>query len=155
MTEQATGTPQRPGLLSALCILSFISSGLWMLLGIGIMVAGPTVMGMFMGEMESQMDAAGGSLSSAEAAQMEEGLGAAAGMGTAMFIIIGLIVFLLYLVQFLGVKKMWNLKKSGFTMYAVVNGLFLVGAIISFNIIGIIIIGAFIALYASQRKVMS
>ena len=124
-----------------------------MLLGIGIMVAGPTVMGMFMGEMENTMQAEG--LTGAEAAQAEEAMGAAAGMGTAMFIIIGLIVFLLYLVQFLGVKKMWNLKKSGFTMYAIVNGLFLVGAIISFNIVGIIVIGGFIALYAAQRKHMT
>ncbi len=54
----------------------------------------------------------------------------------------------------MGVAKMWKLQKSGFTLYVIGNGIYLLLMLISVNVLGIIVTGAFIGMYAANRKAL-
>jgi hypothetical protein len=130
---------ERPGGLTALCILTFIWSGLWTLLAlIGIFASGA-----FIGYFENMLPGGGA-------------------MATGIFIAVFAILFILFGLSLFGAIKMFTLKKSGFVIYAISNGLMLLLQIFSlvsaFNLGGLIyllISILFIVLYAQNLKVMS
>ena len=87
---------ERPGMLTALCILTFIWSGLWTLLSlIGIFASGA-----FMSYFENMLPGGGA-------------------MATSIFIIVFVILFILFGLSLFGAIKMFTLKKSGFIMYTI------------------------------------
>ncbi len=146
-TTQSTGTAEagkRPVFLTVLCILSFIAAGFAIIGYVGII----TVMG-----------AATAAVSAIEGmegmSEVMEAAGPSAGM-TWAYIIVG---FLTTIVGLLGVIKMWKLKKQGFMMYAGATVVSLIMGIVysgfGASIVGIIISGAFIAMYYMNTKHMS
>jgi FtsH-binding integral membrane protein len=122
---------KRPTLLTVLCILSFIASGLGILFGVLLLVGAAAVL--------SQL----GSI---------PGLSATGGSGY----LIGTLV--LAGVQFYGVLQMWNLKKIGFFIYAGVQAVGIVLPLIfgmPFSAFGLAITALFVGLYYINLKVMS
>jgi hypothetical protein len=137
MAEETTNK-KRPALLTVLCILSFIGSGLsvlvWLLLTVGI--------GGFLGFLESVPGFS------------EAMTGSGAGMG------VGIMVLNLVLNggTLAGAIIMWQLKKIGFWIY---SGAFVLQFILplilmsaKFSFFGLIIMALFITLYALNLKHM-
>lgn len=137
MSEE-TATTKRPALLTVLCILSFIGSGLsvlvWLLLTVGI--------GSFLGFLENIPG-----FSDAMA-------GSGAGLG------VGIMVLNLVLNggTLAGAIMMWQMKKLGFWIY---SGAFVLQFILPlilmdarFSIFGLIIMALFITLYGLNLKHM-
>jgi len=125
---------KRPGLLTVLCILTFIGSGLGMLVYLLLAVAAGTL-----GAMLSGIPGLGSMI---------------AGGGIALFAS-GLI---LSLGSFFGALKMWKLKKLGFYIYVVAQVLMLILPVIfgaPFSLFGAVITAVFVILYALNLKVMS
>lgn len=131
--EQQTATPTatRPGFLTVLCILSWIWQGIAAVLYLLVMTAGAVV----------------------------EGAAAAAGADTSgtgnMWLYLGL-GFTSIIVAFIGVLKMWKLQKVGFFMYVGAFALSTINDVIydGISMAGLIIGGAFIAMYAINLKAM-
>jgi hypothetical protein len=152
---QTSGAPQRPTFLTVLCILSFIWSGISiivMLLGMGVKgaVEGSGV------DLNEAMDAA--RQANPELYNTPEMQDAMASTGDALswpslILTLGLILVSLY-----GVVKMWNLKKQGFFIYA---GAAVLGLIVplffgqAFSFFGLVLTGIFVGLYYMNTKVMS
>jgi hypothetical protein len=90
----------------------------------------------------------------ADVNQMEATAAVGGLMGIGAGLIIGICVLSLILaaISLFGVYRMYNLKKSGFVMYTIANGIMLLFSLISFNIIGVIVNGAFIGMYAANLK---
>jgi hypothetical protein len=125
---------QRPTLLTVLCILTFIGSGLSLLIYL--------LAALLFGAMVDML-------------QSIPGFAALASGGMVMFILL----FVLAFVSLFGAIKMWSLKKVGFYMYTaaqilmiIVPLVFLEGAQI--GILGIVITILFIILYGLNLKVM-
>lgn len=129
---------QRPTFLTVVCILSFI--------GIGFSIIGYAGAFALLGTVEAGMSAA------ADAGAV---VTASTGMLWA-YIIVGFISAIIALV---GVIQMWKLKKSGFMLYtaAQVIGIILTIMVYGFggSVVGIVIAGAFIAMYYANLKHMS
>jgi len=143
-STQSTGTAEagkRPTLLTVLCILSFIAAGFGIIGYLGAIAA----VGLVAAAASSLDGAAGAMMATA---------GPSAGLLWA-YIIVG---FVTTLIALFGVIKMWKMKKSGFMMYAVGVGAATIMNIITYgfgaSIVGIIITGAFIALYGMNLKHM-
>ncbi len=124
----------RPTLLTVICILTFIGSGLSALLYLIAAVA--------FGAISGLLDSI-------------PGMSAIIG-GGAIFFVVSLI---LAAVSLFGAIKMWGLKKMGFYLYAVAQVLMLVVPFIfitgaTFSIFGFIFTALFIALYAVNLKLM-
>ncbi len=156
-TTTGAGAPAtRPGFLTAICILSFIGSGLWALLSlIGIFASGwimSILGGMMGGGMKSApaMEGVSAEDMAAASAAVEGGMGMFGGM----IIIIFVVSLIFAALSLFGVIKMWAQKKSGFILYVIPNGLCLLGSLISFDILMILITGGFIAMYAVNLKHM-
>ena len=140
--EEMNTTPveasKRPALLSVLCILTFIWSGLMTLLSlIGIFASGWI------------MDLAGGSFGS---------LGSAGG---AILIVVFVIMLIFWGLSFWGALLMFKLRKGGFIMYVIPNGLMLIFQLIGifsafsfFNLLYLLVSIAFIVLYGMNLKFM-
>lgn len=132
-------TTQRPGMLTTLCILTFIWSGLWTLLSlIGIFASG------WLGSV------------------MDDYIPGMGGMGTGIFIVVFIVMFIIWGLSLLGAIKMFGLKKSGFIMYVIPNGLMallqifsIVAAFSPFGLIYLLVSILFIVLYAQNLKFMS
>ena len=136
MAEETT--KKRPTLVSVLCILSFIGSGLGVLFSL-LMVVGAGALLSFLENVQGMGDALAGS-------------GAGAG--------VGLVVMKLVLNAgtLFGAIMMWKMKKLGFWIYA---GSYLLQFILPmvlfsgrFSILGLIIMAAFIVLYGINLKKM-
>jgi hypothetical protein len=126
--------PARPTLLTVLCILTFIGSGLGLLAYL--------LLAALFGAMSDML------------ASIPGFSGLMTG-GIALFAI----MFLLAFVSLFGAIKMWGLKKIGFYMYAAAQILMIIVPFIFIpetpvSIFGIVITAAFIGLYASNLKVM-
>jgi tryptophan-rich sensory protein len=143
MEEQNATIPEiqeakRPALLTVACILTIIWSGLWALLSlIGIFASG-----WLAGMLESYMS----------------GLGA---LGGAAFLIVFIILFVLFGLSLWGAIKMLGLKKGGFIMYVIPNGLMLLFQIIGIfsafsfgSFLYLLVSIGFIVLYAMNLKNM-
>jgi hypothetical protein len=154
MTDTLDNAPvngQRPTFLTVLCILSFIASG------IGI------IWSLISGLGKAAVDSTGSSADITRALENTPGYNAetAAALETAgaifswPFMIASAV---LTLVGLYGVIKMWNLKKVGFMIYA---GTAAAGIVLPllfgmpFNIWGLVIPGAFVAMYYVNVKHMS
>ena len=137
MAEE-TSNKKRPALLTVLCILSFIGSGLsvlvWLLLAVGI--------GSFLGFLDSIPGFS------------EAMTGSGAGLGVGLMIL----NLVLNAGTLTGAILMWQLKKLGFWIY---SGAFVLQFIVpiifmsgKFGIFGFIIMALFITLYALNLKHM-
>ena len=137
MAEE-TSNKKRPALLTVLCILSFIGSGLsvlmWLLFIVGI--------GSFLGFLENIPGFS------------EAMAGSGAGAGKAIM----LLILVLNAGTLAGAIMMWQLKKLGFWIY---SGAFVLQFIVplilmgqKFGIFGFVIMALFITLYALNLKHM-
>jgi len=134
MNNVPQAKPARPTLLTVLCILTFIGSGLGLL-------AYLLLAALFgaMSDMLSSIPGFSGLMTG----------------GIALFVI----MFILAFVSLFGAIKMWGLKKIGFYMYAAAQILMIIVPIIfipeaGISVFGIVVTAAFIGLYASTLKVM-
>lgn len=156
-TTDSTGSTaeagKRPVFLTVICILSFIAAGFAIIGYVGVI----TVMG-----AASALTSGMSGLETMEGMEGMEGMGEAmaaatpsAGM-TWAYIIVG---FLTTIVGLVGVLKMWKLKAQGFMIYtgatvvSVIMGIVYSG--FSASIVGIVISGAFIAMYFVNKKHMT
>ena len=150
---ETSGTPQRPTMLTVLCILSFIASGIGI---IGMIIAGTA---------KGVVESAGGSSLLDQAMDQNPELYDTPEMADAMSQVESafswpsmIITTVLILISLYGVIKMWNLKKQGFMIYAGAGVAALIVPLIfgqSFSIFSLVVTAIFIALYYTQTKVMS
>jgi hypothetical protein len=143
MEEQNTTMPvaqetKRPGLLTVACVLTMIWSGLMTLL----CLIGVFASGWIAGMLESYM----------------QGFGA---LGGAAFLIIFIIGLVMWGLSLWGAIKMMGLKKSGFIMYIIPNGLMLLFQIIGIfsaftfgSFLYLLVSIGFIIIYAMNLKIM-
>ena len=139
MEQQNTTAPQRPGMLTALCILTFIWSGAWTLLSlIGIFASG------WISSFFSQYLGTGGG-----------------GIIGSYFAIVMIVLFILWGLSLFGAIKMFGLKKSGYIIYMIPNCLMLllqiIGMLAAFTVgsfIYLLISILFIVLYGMNLKFM-
>lgn len=119
MNAPAPGANARPTFLTVLCILSFIG-GAWALIG-GFMNLASPPMDEAMQEVQTKMDEATSELGDASPALsgMLDGAMEVAQKAAANAKKIGIANIVLALLSLFGVWKMWNLQKSGFTMYII------------------------------------
>lgn len=158
-TTEAAVPATRPQFLTVLCILSYIGSGLWALLSLVGIFASGTIMGMLgMGAASAmeQADTTGMSQEQIDAIQsMQSAGGGFMAMLSSYLIIIFIVSLILAGLSLFGVIKMWKLKKSGFWMYAIVNGVLAILGLISGGIFGAVVGIAFIVMYGLNLKHMS
>lgn len=145
--EQAMQEPKRPQMLTVLCILSFIWSGILILCLILAMAFSGIIFEMFEkvanGEGEFQMN-------EMQVQGMEQLM--AMGLGGFVAIMGGYLVAVI--ISLLGVIKMWKLQKTGFYIYAIVNGLGVIYGIYSGSYFGAVLSVAFIVMYGVNLKHM-
>lgn len=163
-TVEKQQTPKRPTLLIVICILSFVGLGWSILQGIISLIFGKftsSFYSMYQDMMEKSMNNMGNVPPEFEA--KIESI-----MNSALKLIqhlptISAVNLICSIIALGGVILMWNLKKSGFILYAVpkVFLIFFPMLLIGFNFItaivlssGVIFTGAFIAMYAVNLKVM-
>jgi hypothetical protein len=136
---------QRPTFLTVLCILSFISAGIAIiLLLLATLFAGAVTAG------SSMVDTTG------MAAEGQAAVEVAKGQIGNVWLYLGLGITMV-IVSLMGVIKMWKLKKNGFYMYtgAAVAGIIVDIAVGSgFSVMGTIFTVAFIVMYAANLKAM-
>ena len=149
-TTNSSGTAEagkRPVFLTVLCILSFIAAGF----GILGYITAITAMGAA-SAITSGMSGLEGMEGMSEAM---ESVGPSMGM-TWAYIIVG---FLTTIVALVGVLKMWKLKAQGFMLYAGATVVSIIMGIVysgfGASIAGIVIGGAFIAMYYINKKHMT
>lgn len=132
-TENAGAKSPRPVLLTILCILSFIGSGLSVITFLALLVGASRLMELF---------------------SFMPGL-ATGGAGAMGYLAIALV---LNLGTLTGAILMWGLKKVGFFIYVAAYVLQfilpLVFDVATFSILGLIIMAAFIILYGINLKYM-
>lgn len=149
--DKSAEVGERPGMLTALCILTFIGSGLVSLLGlIGIFASG-WVMSLLGAQVDQAAAEAGGGAAVEAAAAEVEG---AMAMGTGILIAAFVLVLGLALLSLFGAIKMWSLKKSGFIMYAIGTGLWAVICILGASWLAAVASIVFIVLYGMNLKHM-
>lgn len=153
---EISGTPERPAFLTVLCVLSFIASGI----SIIVMVLAGTAKGVVDAQGEGFMDEA---MERARAENpdlqnmpgMDEALATAETVFSWPYIIAATV---LVLISLYGVIKMWNLQKQGFFIYSAAG---IAGVILPvlfglpFGMGAAVITFVFIALYYMNTKVMS
>jgi hypothetical protein len=134
MNNVPQAKPARPTLLTVLCILTFIGSGLSLLLYL--------LAAVMFGVM-------------ADVLASIPGMGAIVGGGMILFVV----MFVLAFVSLFGAIKMWGLKKIGFYLYTVaqvimiiVPFIFIPGAQVA--VMSIVFTVLFIVLYGLNLKVM-
>jgi len=131
--------PKRPELLTILCVLSFIGSGLGSFSNLIITLSYSSIVEIY---SSSGIDIPG----------MEEMLSGGRTFFTLSFII--------QLLSFIGVLNMWKLNKIGFHIYSISQILILILPSffipeLDFPIIAILLTTVFVILYASMLKHMS
>ena len=139
MEQEDTKPRRRPELLTILCILSFIGSGLAAFSNLVLFLTYDEV-GPLMEEAKIEME---------EIILLMSG-----GKG---FFIAG---FFLYMVSLAGAISMWRMRKIGFHMYTAAQAFLIILPLISipefpFSIAGLLVTAAFIFGYATQLKFMS
>jgi hypothetical protein len=138
--EQSPGNKKRPVLLSVLCVLTFISTGISILSSLVIPMLSDVMIELF----KMPQFAADANPEAIKVIQ--------AGWGYYM------IVLLLASVSLTGAIMMWNLRKNGFHFYTIANILLFYLPVLwfgfPFNILAAFFPAAFIALYAIHLKYM-
>lgn len=155
MSETLDGnesTGERSGLLSALCVLTFIGSGVTAILGlIGIFASG-WVMSILGGEVDKAIAEGGGGAAASAAGAEAEGILA---MGTGILIAVFVVVLLFGLLKLFGAIKMWKLQKSGFWMYTIPSAILIILMLVGGSYLGGIIGIGFIVGFGMNLKHMS
>lgn len=126
-----TGNATRPGMLTVLCILSFIANGLGLLILFLLLVAAGTISSLLPDSLSSMF--AGGTTQTIVSL-----IGCAA--------------------AFYGVLQMWSLKKMGFYIYTGAQLLGLIAPLMfggEFSVMGAIFAALFIVLYYLNLKHMN
>ena len=135
MAEEKSESEKRPVLLTVLCILTFIGSGLGILVWLFAIIGLGSILG-FLGNIP--------------------GFSTGGGEST---IIVPIVLLLLAIVLLLSAIMMWKLKKMGYYLYVLVKVLGIILPIILmgsiFKITGLIIPVIFIVLYGLNLKAMS
>ncbi len=137
--EPKNGRPKRPELLTLLCILSFIGSGL---AGFSNLIVAITYYGIDDIIASSGINIPG----------LQEMLSA----GRTFFVL----SFTMYLISFIGIFNMWRLKKIGFHIYTIsqiiiliLPSFFIAG--LGFPTIPFLVTAMFVFLYAANMRYMS
>ncbi|MBK7183506.1 MAG: hypothetical protein IPH89_11520 [Bacteroidetes bacterium] len=142
MEEQVTEVKKRPQLLSILCVLTFISTGL----GIFTSLLTPMISD-YLVEFITSMPGYEQNLTEEGLIMLKAGWG---------YYLVSLVLISLSL---FGAIKMWKLKRIGFHFYTIANLLlFCLPSIflgMDFNLIGLVLPGLFIGLYAIHLKQMN
>ena len=146
--EQAMEGPKRPQFLSVLCVLSYIWSGIIIL----CLILGLAFSGMIFDIFEKAMNGDGDIQMNEMQIQGMEKL-VEMGQGTFVAIIGGYLVAMI--VSLLGVIKMWKLQKTGFYIYAIINGLGVIYGVYDGSYVGSLLSLTFIAMYAVNLKRMN
>ncbi|MDZ4824061.1 MAG: hypothetical protein SH856_11430 [Flavobacteriales bacterium] len=147
-------TPERSGFLNVLCILSFIGSGLWALGSLIGIFASTWIMSLLGMAVEQGLSDNNSGLTESQREDLGQAAGILGSVGTGVIIAVFIVSLILALLSLMGVAKMWKLQKSGFTLYVIGNGIYLLLMLISVNVLGIIVTGAFIGMYAANRKAL-
>ena len=95
-------------------------------------------------------ESGGGAAAEAAAAEVE----GAMAMGTGLIIAAIVFVLILSLLSLFGAIKMWNMKKSGFIMYAIGIGIWAILCIIGMSWLAAIVSIGFIVMYEMNLKHM-
>lgn len=137
--EPGNGKPKRPDLLTLLCILSFIGSGLAALSNLIVTISWDNI-----GEIVAA--------SGITVPGIEQMLATSRNFFT--------ISSMLYFISLVGVIKMWKLKKTGFHIYTISQILLLILpsfyiSELGFPTIPVLVTTMFVLLYASNLKYMS
>lgn len=142
MEEQITEVKKRPQLLSILCVLTFLSTGL----GIFTSILTPMISD-YLVEFITSMPGYEQNLTEEGMVMLKAGWG---------YYLVSLVLISLSL---FGAIKMWKLKRIGFHLYTIANLLlFCLPSIflsMDFNLIGLVLPGLFIGLYAIHLKYMN
>jgi len=142
MEEQVTEVKKRPQLLSILCVLTFLSTGL----GIFTSILTPMISD-YLVEFITSMPGYEQNLTEEGMVMLKAGWG---------YYLVSLVLISLSL---FGAIKMWKLKRIGFHLYTIANLLlFCLPSIflgMDFNLIGLVLPGLFIGLYAIHLKYMN
>jgi len=160
MSSESTGggapeAGKRPVFLTVLCILSFIAAGFG-ILGYITLIGVATAASAIAGAASDAMGAVEGMEGMED---FGDAMAAVAGPSIGMMwanIVVG---FLATIAGLVGVLKMWKLKEQGFMIYAGATIVSIIMSIIytgfMINIVGIVIGGAFIAMYYVNKKHMT
>jgi|APLak6261665767_1056052.scaffolds.fasta_scaffold27231_2 hypothetical protein len=142
MEEQITEVKKRPQFLSVLCVLTFLSTGL----GIFTSILTPMISD-YLVEFITSMPGYEQNLTEEGMVMLKAGWG---------YYLVSLVLISLSL---FGAIKMWKLKRIGFHLYTIANLLlFCLPSIflgMDFNLIGLVLPGLFIGLYAIHLKYMN
>ncbi|TND02853.1 MAG: hypothetical protein FD123_4000 [Bacteroidetes bacterium] len=118
MEQQANAAPARPTLLTVLCILTWVGSGIAIVMlflakaALSVVSSGAEAMGNLGAAMAESAGESGSAASAEMSKAMSEVDKVAANFGT--YLIVGIICALLCIV---GSVMMWKLKKTGFYVY--------------------------------------
>lgn len=140
-------TPKRPDFLSVICILSLIWEGLVLLLCIAALCLSGFIFNALRNFMDTDRYE---QLSEMQRQGIDQLMSLGQGMFTA---VIGLCV-LFTAISIFGVAKMWKLKKAGFYIYTVINGIMVILNLVQLNIFMAVIGIGFIAMYGANLKHM-
>jgi len=142
MEEQITEVKKRPQFLSVLCVLTFLSTGL----GIFTSILTPMISD-YLVEFITSMPGYEQNLTEEGMVMLKAGW---------VYYLVSLVLISLSL---FGAIKMWKLKRIGFHLYTIANLLlFCLPSIflgMDFNLIGLVLPGLFIGLYAIHLKYMN
>ncbi len=153
-TTAAVESAVKPQFLKVLCILSYIGSGLWALFSLIGIFASSWIMSMFMGGAMAKLDTSSMTPEQIQAMEAMSSGSGMMGMLSSYIVVIFIISLLLAGLSLFGVLKMSKLKKSGFWIYAAVNGLLGILGLISGGIFSSIIGIGFIVMYGLNLKHM-
>lgn len=109
--------PTRPQFLTVLCVLSFIWSGIMLLLLFLTLCFSNLIFDTIAGIVNGTVE-----MSTSSSVQVD-GLNKLLEMGKGNFVAIIAAVIIIQMTCLLGVVKMWKLQKLGFFIYAIISGL--------------------------------
>lgn len=141
-----TQPEKRPDFLSILCVLSFIWSGLVLLVLLFCLLFG----GLLFELMEKMLSGANGMPAIDET--QEAAIQSVLKLGRGAFSAIIAFSMIMQLTSALGVFKMWRMQKWGFYIYAGINGLGLIFNFISGSFFMALMSLTFIIMYALNFK---
>jgi hypothetical protein len=149
-----------PSFLNVICILSYIGKGLLALLFLIGAFATTWILSFFTSAMDSGMEGMEG-LEGYDAAELEQAASAMdsfATMGSGLIMGVFLFFALLQILALIGVARMHKLKKSGFVLYIIGNGIFAVLLLLGMAsggspLLALLTVG-FIVMYIINRKAL-
>ena len=144
-----TGAPKRPTFLTVLCILSFIASGIWMIIYAVGLAAGGIV------SAAASVANDSGDPALIEQAESAQDAVAAGGGNLAMIAGIGLALTIITLI---GVIMMWKLKKMGYYVFTGATLIAIVAPVMmgkELDMTSAVVGALFVVLYGLNLKHMS